>query len=41
MMTSGKANDQKLYTGIVDCASKIYQKEGPRAFFKGALTKQI
>ena len=41
MMTSGKAGVEKMYSGVFDCASKIYQNEGPRAFFKGCLSKQI
>jgi solute carrier family 25 (mitochondrial adenine nucleotide translocator), member 4/5/6/31 len=39
MMTSGKTGDAKMYNGIFDCANKIYQNEGPRAFFKGCLPK--
>ena len=29
------------YHGTVDCAKKIYQEEGFRAFYKGALTNAI
>jgi len=36
MMQSGRAD--KLYNGTLDCFAKIYQKEGGRAFFKGALS---
>lgn len=36
MMQSGRAD--KLYNGTLDCFSKIYQKEGGKAFFKGALS---
>lgn len=27
--------DNKLYTGVIDCATKILKKEGPSAFYKG------
>ncbi|CAH0777344.1 unnamed protein product [Bemisia tabaci] len=27
---------QSTYTGLLDCAAKIYREEGPRAFWKGA-----
>ena len=40
-MTSGKADVEKMYNGVFDCARKIYQNEGPKAFFKGCLSKQI
>lgn len=36
MMQSGRK--EKLYTGTVDCAVKILKNEGPKAFFKGALS---
>lgn len=26
---------QTTYNGLVDCAMKIYNEEGPRAFWKG------
>merc|ERR1711918_50594 len=39
MMTSGAK--EKLYNGTLDCFSKIYQKEGGRAFFKGCLSNVI
>jgi len=36
MMQSGRK--ELLYNGTMDCFRKIYQKEGGRAFFKGALS---
>jgi solute carrier family 25 (adenine nucleotide translocator) protein 4/5/6/31 len=39
MMTSG--SKEKLYNGTLDCFSKIYQKEGANAFFKGCLSNVI
>ena len=39
MMTSGQG--EKLYNGTLDCFAKIYQKEGPAAFFKGCLSNVI
>ncbi|CAI2375861.1 unnamed protein product [Moneuplotes crassus] len=39
MMQSGEAN--KAYTGTMDCFNKIYQKEGPRGFFKGGASNII
>jgi len=39
MMQSGRAD--VMYTGTLDCFSKIYQKEGGKAFFKGALSNII
>jgi len=36
MMQSGRKD--VLYTGTIDCFRKIYQKEGGKAFFKGALS---
>jgi len=36
MMQSGRKD--LLYTGTLDCFRKIHQKEGGRAFFKGALS---
>lgn len=32
---------QTSYKGLVDCASKIYSEEGPRAFWKGTAGKYI
>jgi solute carrier family 25 (adenine nucleotide translocator) protein 4/5/6/31 len=39
MMQSGRAD--VMYTGTMDCFQKIYSKEGPKAFFKGALSNII
>lgn len=39
MMQSGRAD--VLYTSTVDCWRKIATNEGPRAFFKGALSNAI
>jgi solute carrier family 25 (adenine nucleotide translocator) protein 4/5/6/31 len=36
MMQSGRK--EVLYNGTMDCVRKIYQKEGGRAFFKGAFS---
>jgi len=36
MMQSGRK--EVLYNGTLDCFSKFYQKEGGKAFFKGALS---
>jgi len=41
MMTSGQEGDAKLYNGTIDCAKKIWQKEGGKAFFKGCLSNVI
>jgi solute carrier family 25 (adenine nucleotide translocator) protein 4/5/6/31 len=38
MMQSG---GKQLYTGTLDCWRKIMQKEGPKAFFKGAWSNVI
>lgn len=39
MMQSGRG--EILYTSTLDCWRKILSKEGPRAFFKGALSNAI
>jgi len=39
MMQSGRADI--MYTGTVDCFNKILKNEGPKAFFKGALSNII
>jgi solute carrier family 25 (adenine nucleotide translocator) protein 4/5/6/31 len=36
MMQSGRKD--VMYTGTFDCVRKVYQKEGGKAFFKGALS---
>jgi solute carrier family 25 (adenine nucleotide translocator) protein 4/5/6/31 len=39
MMQSGRAD--VMYTGTIDCFNKILKNEGPKAFFKGALSNII
>lgn len=39
MMQAGRK--EKLYSGTVDCWKKIMINEGPRAFFKGALSNAL
>jgi solute carrier family 25 (adenine nucleotide translocator) protein 4/5/6/31 len=39
MMQSGRGDI--LYSGTIDCIKKIYQNEGPKAFFKGSLSNVI
>jgi len=39
MMQSGRGDI--LYAGTMDCIKKIYQNEGPKAFFKGSLSNVI
>lgn len=39
MMQSGSA--EKVYTSTVDCWGKILRNEGPKAFFKGALSNVL
>jgi solute carrier family 25 (adenine nucleotide translocator) protein 4/5/6/31 len=39
MMQSGQK--EKMYTSTLDCATKILRKEGPNAFFKGALSNAL
>lgn len=39
MMQSGRQD--VMYTGTVDCFNKILKNEGPKAFFKGALSNII
>lgn len=39
MMQAG--SDKKLYSGTIDCFSKILANEGPKAFFKGALSNVL
>lgn len=38
MMQSGKKGGEVQYTGTVDAFTKILAKEGPKGFFKGALS---
>lgn len=41
MMQSGRGQDERMYTGTIDCWRKIYQQEGGRAFFKGAFSNVL
>jgi len=41
MMQSGRAKEDMLYDGTLDCFRKIYQQEGGKAFFKGSLSNII
>jgi len=41
MMQSGRAKEDIMYTGTMDCFVKIYQQEGAKAFFKGSLSNVI
>jgi solute carrier family 25 (adenine nucleotide translocator) protein 4/5/6/31 len=41
MMQAGRSKDKIQYTSTLDCWKKIAQQEGPRAFFKGALSNAI
>merc|ERR1711872_1129190 len=41
MMQSGRAKEDILYKGTVDCWKKIYQNEGGKAFFKGAFSNVL
>lgn len=38
MMQSGRKGGDIMYTGTLDCFAKIAKNEGPKAFFKGALS---
>jgi len=39
MMQAGRG--EKLYNGTIDCFNKILSQEGPKAFFKGALSNVL
>jgi len=41
MMQSGRLKADIMYTGTMDCIRKIRQKEGGKAFFKGALSNVL
>ncbi|KAG8192375.1 hypothetical protein JTE90_029102 [Oedothorax gibbosus] len=41
MMQSGRAKSDMLYKNTLDCWMKIGKQEGPKAFFKGALSNVI
>ncbi|XP_070605034.1 mitochondrial glutamate carrier 1-like isoform X2 [Erythrolamprus reginae] len=36
LQSMGKGRNEENYSGIIDCARKIWMKEGPSAFLKGA-----
>ena len=38
MMESGKAKEERMYKGTIDCGSRIMSKEGVTGFFKGNLS---
>ena len=38
MMESGKAVNERMYAGTVDCGNKILKSEGVTGFFKGNLS---
>lgn len=38
---ASKPKDQQVYTSMGDCVQKIYAKEGPKGFFKGALANIV
>jgi len=41
MMQSGRAAEDIMYTGTMDCFRKIYANEGGKAFFKGSLSNVL
>lgn len=41
MMQSGLPEKERRYKGTLDCWGKIAKQEGPKAFFKGALSNVI
>ena len=41
MMQAGRAGGERLYSSTLECWWKIAAKEGPRAFYKGALSNVI
>ena len=41
MMQSGRAAEDLMYTGTMDCIRKIYSDEGGKAFFKGSLSNVL
>ena len=41
MMQSGRAAEDMIYKGTLDCFMVIAREEGPRAFFKGSLSNVI
>ena len=41
MMQSGRAKEDMMYNGTMDCFKKIYADEGGKAFFKGSLSNVL
>ncbi|ETE60897.1 Mitochondrial glutamate carrier 1, partial [Ophiophagus hannah] len=41
LQSMGKGRNEENYSGIVDCARKIWIKEGPSAFLKGASCRAL
>merc|ERR1712036_127622 len=41
MMQSGRAKEDLMYKGTIDCWKKIYHNEGGKAFFKGAFSNVL
>jgi len=41
MMQSGRAANERMYKGTMDCWGKIYKTEGGGAFFKGAFSNVL
>jgi len=41
MMQSGRAAEDMVYKGTLDCFAVIAREEGPLAFFKGSLSNVI
>nr|CAB3266188.1 ADP/ATP translocase 3-like [Phallusia mammillata] len=41
MMQSGRAKEDIMYKGTIDCWRKIHQQEGGKAFFKGAFSNVL
>lgn len=41
MMQSGRKKSEIMYKNTMDCWLKIFQQEGPGAFFKGALSNVL
>lgn len=39
LQTIHKGHGEMAYSGILDCFSKVFRNEGPKAFFKGALCR--
>lgn len=41
MMQAGKSASERQYSGAIDCWRKVLLNEGPKAFFKGALSNVL